>query len=633
MKYRNTIRLLAVLLCALLLLTACSSEDPIPTDPEAGVDTSLESETEAETEAPLLGPVEPLLKNFFTYTSVNPWKVLKDASRLKGELVTASQGNGIIVLRNSSVNTMNQATEVFTVHNTQLGKTVLTLTNTYTYRADYTAFDWSDLCVQDETVIYPEREMKVSVVDLGIYSLIEVAKATVTPINRDTEDSDGDLYDIVTLYEYYDASGTKIAESAKQATPTLIGISHEGIAVTLAGVNLVLDAETGAAISVTDADGGIRRLSYDDENERYGYYLAQIQLGALGSTRSFLEVYRKEDSVRVLRYYPEECDVSRAFVLQNGDLLVQCRSVVDEDSGRAYNMIENGQRTVLKTYLVDVPTGDATEISCNYLIMDLCDREEFSELCALESNGIYATENAVNICKAIPIDAQPLQDVGTTDPKIVVLNNDGSEMFVCEPIVPEHAVSNSFDQSAMGFSILPNGDYLVRLGSDLDSPRAIVSADNKRVRAYLYPYARIAGEYVVLPEGIFDYDLNCLYRFDLNDLRPVRVIGNRILVESTAPYATGGYQEIYRQDGSFYLRDVFDGKDVSIVSMTADYLIVQNQETQKQSLYNVNLEHILTTQSEMMVANWDDQYIISTVIRNGGKAVTVFYTLGEEAGA
>ena len=52
MKYRNTIRLLAVLLCALLLLTACSSEDPIPTDPEAGVDTSLESETEAETEAP-----------------------------------------------------------------------------------------------------------------------------------------------------------------------------------------------------------------------------------------------------------------------------------------------------------------------------------------------------------------------------------------------------------------------------------------------------------------------------------------------------------------------------------------------------------------------------------------------------
>ena len=636
MKHMNRIKLLAVLLCALLLLTACSANNE--TAPEAETDPNVDTEAEDETDAPAIGPVDPVLKNFFTFTSVSANKVLAEATRVEGDLVAQSANGTVIVMRTSKVDAMNHATETFTVYNAQLGKAVLTTTNSYTYRGDYDAFDWDHPCATSPSVSYPERKMDVRMLNFDVYTLVEVAKATITPINGDKQvDYHGastgtyvetvDFYDIVTTFEYYDVAGQKVAESGSRSGISNVRYSQAGVTVTVAGANVLLDGESGTAISVTDSDSGIFHIGYSAETERYGYYLYQSQPAPNGTNCSFLEVYRKSNHSLVTRYYLESCDTYNAYVLQNGDVLIQCSSRVDKESGKPYDVIVNNEKYTVDTYILDVPSGTVKEISTDYYFQAIWNREDFTELHNLEAKGIYVTENAVNICVAIPIGGERFDQ---NEAELVVINNDGSVMFVGDKIIPEHLIS-IMHGNPMGFSILKNGDYLVELGSDVDADRAIVTVEG-RVRSYLKSDAVIAGDYVVLPTGIYDYDLNCLYDFDANDVNLEAVIGEQILVTTGTPdpMQSGDlYWALQRVDGVFVMNSAFDGVIVELVEKGNDYVIVREISDGKYILYNVELSHVLTTQSGMDVVYLEDHYVVATTIYTSTGAIPVFYALSE----
>ncbi len=631
MKYMNRIRLLAVLLCAVLLLAACSSgEDVPPTDDQQTEDTAPGTDNNGDApSAP--APIEPVLKNFFTFTNVKPWKILKTASRLEGEVkepITKA-----VILRDAKVDVMNQATETFTVFNTEKGEAVLTLTNTYSYRADYANFDWNmldwiDPCFQDPDVIYPERVLDVQTISYGDYTVIEARRATITPINRDTDEEDVDLYDVQTVYEYYDLSGAKLAESARAADVHSMSMTRSGATLTIAGANVTFDSETGLAISVTAADGTVTKLAYDMENETYGYYLDQVQYSAQGASRHFFEVYNKADSTCVLRYYLEDCDRFVAYPLQNGNILVQYLNLVEE--GMDYDVNLMGSFSTLETFLVEVPTGKTTEISLDYVLMELASREDILDLAGLDSFGIYLTENVVNFGVVVPISEQKTADM--MDMTIVVLDNDGSVMFELAPIIPEQQMGFG-SMNPFGFSMLPSGDYLVNLVEQVtDADRAIVTQDG-RVRAYLTSNASIVGEYVILSDGIYDYDLKKVYDFEENNVKFETIVGERILVSMVPdpdddPVNGTVYHELYKEEGLFLTREAFGGENVSFDSSWIDYVIVFDEDTDKYVLYNVNLEHVLTTQNSMNVMACGDRYLVETTIYADG-IHRVFYTIGE----
>lgn len=629
MSCKNQIRMASLLLGMLMLLASCSPETKTPNaedvhtnDLPSVEDTEKEEETEEEPGDSLIGPVEPVLKNFFTFKSVTPWKTLTSAQRLNGALWDSSADHGVIVLRESIVDLKNRATETYTVYNTALGKTVLTVSNSYTYRNDYTAFDWNGLCVTDPSVRYPEQVTDVLVLNERGYDLIEVRRAKIKEI-PDAEEGK-DRYIIETAYEYYDVAGQKLVESKNAASVRVQSISNGYAVLNVADVSVLLDTKTGLAQSLIKADGEAVRFGYSDQTEQYGYYLKQNQAAPNGSSRSFLEVYDRGTHTRVLRYYPDECDYYFVYVMQNGDMFIQYLNRVEAESGIAYDLILNGNNYTLKTCIVDVPSGKVTSIACPYLILTMNDRAEFSELNDMESKRIHVTENAVNICAGIPIANKVLE---FAEQKIIVLNNDGSLLYEMQPIIPEHSI-----RGGLGFTISAKGDYVVDLDGVLDADRAIISAD-MRVRAYLRPEAEVVGEYVLLPEGIYDYDMNVMYRFEEQGFRLERIIGNRLLVSKIdEAIGAGGsrvYWEIFRQDDQFEARMLFDGQTVILTELEEDYLIVKHPETGKYSLYNVNLTHVLTTQSEMRVSCLENRYLVATEVSTDEGTIPVFYTLGE----
>ena len=627
MSYKNLMRMASLLLASLMLLASCAKEE-IPVGTDDGVVTEAPQESEASPEVekePQIGPVDPVLKNFFTFKSVTPYKNLTSAERMDGELSAKSADDGMLVLRNAEIDHMNQAKETYTVHNTELGKTVLTLEHTYTYRKNYSSFDWTDLCVQDPTVCYPESVLDVRLLSVDSIDLIEVRRAKIAP--REEPEAGEDIYLIETTYEYYDAAGTKLTESRTEAYPYLYSKDPEGSAIRVADVSVLVDADTGLAMSVTEADGGVIRLGYSDQTEKYGYYLNQRQTSANGSSRAFLEVYDRATGERVLRYYPEECSGFSAFVMQNGDICLQ--SLTEAEEGAVYDMNLSGINYTVKNEILDVSTGEVSEIALSYLLLSMDDRTEFSEIYDMESKGIYVTENAVNICVAAPIENKT---VSISSLRVIVLNNDGGLLYEVQPIVPEHYISVLL-ANPMGFTISPKGDYIVSLDGVVSADRAIVSADG-RLRAYLRPEAQVVGEYVVMPDGIYDYDLKNLYRFEENGYQLEAVIGTRIIVsEISATTASAGtarsYYELMRRDNKFETRALFDGSAKYLEVVEKDYLIIRDSKTDKYSIYNTSLNHILTTQSPMRVSLLEDRYIVATDIVTATGSVSVFYTLSE----
>ena len=628
MKNQYFIRLASLLLVSMMLLSSCDFANGDADKGPSGTETTTESvETEApkvedtEEEETLIDPVDPVLKNFFTFKSATAHKNLTKVERMDGEVIATSADCGMIVLRNADVDLQNRATETFTVYNTTLGKSVLEVSNSYTYRTDYTDFDWDLLCVQDPDVRYPEAVLSVRLLTVGVFDLIEVRRATVSVLTEE----DGDLYAIETLYEYYDAAGQKLTQTKNASTPYVQSTAEEGSLLSVAGVGVLMDAETGLALRVSDADGGVVRLGYSDQTERYGYYFYQTQPSAHGSSRDYFEVYDKKENNRVLRFYLEECSGYSVFAMQNGDVFIQYLNEVEKGSGMSYDLSVSGVDYALASYIVDLPGGKVKAVDCSYLIFSMDDREEFSKLYEMESKGIYVTENAVNLCVAMPI----VNKTTASALKVIVLNNDGSLMYEMKSIIPEHVASVS-TANPMGFEISAKGDYIVELDGVLDADRAIVSADG-RVRSYLRPEAIVVGEYVVYEDGIYDYDLKLLYSFKENGFVLSAVFGTKILVSSmwTPPGPDGSreYREVFKKDDHFEQSLLFT--DAILEEIGDGYMIVAYPEDDHRYLYNANLSCILTTQSDLNVYRLEDHYIVATDITTKTGTVSVLYTVSE----
>ena len=697
---KHLIKLLSVLLCIVLLLAACdkakeeeettgTETDAFETVSETETETETEPETLPETEPDTHPYVEPLLGNFFgfeyaeNWTNINP-ETLK---RLDADAII-DYSYPILVYVKRDVDVKNTVTETFSVYNLEQDEVVLEVSHTYTnstlymgYNGDYVPFDEDGKPMW----IYPESMMGIEIgrLDMDV-SYLEVYKYEFTVIDEAIreENPDGSYYEVKKTYEYYDAAGTLLTTTNYELTDTPV-VTYDDHSTTyrFGTCNVAFDDETGLALSIVDASGVKQFGMYDVENALYGYILNRDT--DTDFSKQFLEVYEKRTGKLVQRYYynPAADGVS-ARVLRNGDILIQELVILDEDSTVKPTFSFMNQNITLATYILDVETGKLTQVEFNYVIYELISREDFIEDYDLEQAGITLTENAVNIALVYPIDEKA--QMRFDSPALLVLDNDLEIMFTLESIVLEQDMGR-LQYGDLGIRALKDGHYLISLYTGAPAPYVIVDAEGNIV-SYISDDMIVADRYIITEDGVLSYKMEMKYEFASNE-KLIDVIGNCVIfsremnisildnAEDASRYpnyydtledsyyiyyaldltseelytspifdAEKNYYATYEEDiyvdddyGNNYRIDIthYDQK-VVIREITADYVITYDNETDKYTLWNADLTHVLTTDNYMTVDSVDEgKYMIITEIVTGIDAddapiyVTVAYTVGE----
>ncbi len=615
MKYMNMVRLLSVLLCICMFLAACTGKSN-PTDDtstDTSTDSSVEQTPSIADEEPLTG-LEPTMDNFFTLFTPTG-SPLSTAIRPVNKVDSASRVGTTVLYTKSTVDEQNNVTVTYDVFNTNEGRIVLSLTNTYA-DGNYDTFDWTNLIVKDHWIdtsansgeyvfeIEKDKNYPSSVMEVSLLSdYIEVKQAIVTPIDEETHQQNpaGAVYEITTLYTYYDAVGTKIAEFTYQPS---VSYAYDG-AIHFGYITAYIDDETGELIRCYNAETDVQISAYDYETEQHGYIVGLSEVGI------YLEAYDKETATLLFRHYlNNHYGLPRLFLLHNGDMLIQYSIQVEE--GDPYDVYD-GRYFNCAHSLLDVSEGTATDIELPYIIQSLTWGETMAE--SLADDGIAVTANARNIAQVTPI-----VDKQTTDAEVVVFDNDLSVLYTFERLTPEHSFDSS--DSVLGFRILPNGDYLVNIQSEVvGADRAIVKTDGT-VRAYLKSHYTVADGLIYDANAgvVYDYDLNVLYEFEDEDRaygEPeydyITTVGGALLlnIKGRADMSVKYAMTAAENEAGYEISALFDGKKMALYQTDDDYLIVTD-EAGRYILCTTAFEHILTSEAPIYVYKADGYFVIET---------------------
>lgn len=640
MKYMNIIKLLTVLLCIGMLFVACdnaeteSSEEvtteatestPAEIESESGAEesaTETEAPTEALTKEELLESVEAKFENFFENLADESGE-LTTAERIEGKIIDQTQG--LIIVKQSDINVKNVVTETYKVYNLKTGEVVLTLTDDY-FNGEYDDFDFDtdDFRVFANSVLvdngdgtfspesksektYRESYMEVAILKNNQVDIICVAHATVTPIDDATRaaNPEGCVYTVETKYSYYDVFGTLITESAKALNISYLTNSSPETATLLFGYDIAyFDLESGRFIT---KEGIIEENAvsfYRYENDRYSYYSPTTGMGGQYST-IFMDIVEKS-SGKVIRYHFDQAYQSyRLFFLHNGDVVIEYKSVVDEDDPYDYYSLEGDTfyYYAIKTVILNAENGNEIVIeNPAFYIQSMQTGEEFSESQNIAAyNGLKITANTRNVALIQKITDGVLSDKND----VVVLDNDLSVLYTFERVVDQQ----TFDTATLGYTTLKNGDKLLGIGGE----RAIVAADGK-VRAYLTSEMAIVGDYIADGTKLYDYDLNLVCNYGEKDYFAVELFGECVFFAEKDQRI----MSFTVVDGNIVLEDLFEDK-VRFVAGNDDFAIIYNAETGKYVLYNESMTAILVSSGYISVTPIEDGAYFAITAQAGGE--------------
>ena len=695
---KNLIKLLSVLLCIVLLLAACDKTneeeettadqtDVFETVTETETETETEPETDPETEPDTHAYVEPVLDNFFGFEYVEDWNTIdpNTLSRLDVDSIIAFQFPLLLYVERD-VDVKNTVTETYTAYNLELDKVVLEVTHSYvngnfgSYIGDFVPFDEDG----KPAILYPESMLNVTANTLDeSITYLTVIKYEFTVVDQAIreENPDASYYEVKKTYEYYDAAGTLLTTANHELNIEPVYYSHDVDTYRFGTCNVAFDEDTGLALSVVDASGVKQFGKYDVENAVYGYLLNHDTYTDF--SKEFLEVYKKRTGELIQRYYYNAAATDvEVWVLRNGDILIQEEFELDADSTTKPDFIFNNTGYTLSTYILDVETGVLTPVEFAYYIYDVASRDDFAENYELDEAGITPTENVINVALAYPIDENAR--LRENAPALLVLDNDLEIMFTLESVILEQDMGRIYADD-LGIRPLKNGYLLISLYEGAPAPYAIVNSDGEIVN-YVTNGMTVVDQYIVANDGVYSFEMECLYDFTAGEYTLVDIIGHNIILSSDMtisildnaadasryPYdglTEDSYKIYYSMDltaESLILAHVFDEGDnyyaayeddvyvddeqgnnyridvtryyqkVTVSYVDRDYVITYDNETGKYTLWNADLTHVLTTDNRMNVIPLDEgKYIIQTEILTGFDnndepiLVTVAYTVNK----
>ena len=638
MKYLNIYKLLSVLLCIVMLFTACAAPadngaeqttTESATETETVTETETEAPTETETEEALLEDVAPEFKNFFDAIAKEEESELVEAVRIEGDVVGSDNEGYFYLLLFKDIDAKNNVTEEYKLYNIVSGEIELTFSNTY-FNGAHSEFDWNNLMIKSADVAvngevnYRESYLNVFISEIDGIPYLVARRATVTEIDETVieENPDGCIYEIATAYEYYDMYGNLITKSNGALDVELASYEKGSRIVAKFGAVLAyFDTETYELVSAggnydTDKISGV----FTVENNKYGYFLdCSTSIAGLGNVR-FIEIIDKASGNLAYCYYLNDNYMAAdAFVLHNGDVLIQYINLVED--GVHFNCYDADadEYYEIAHEIFSVKDGKATAVELGYCIVDIADGEKFCAEYDINESGFYATENARNIAYVCPFDKESIGDL-----TIAVFDNDMSLLYEFEKIVPEHLIDI---ENGLGIELLPNGDYLV----DLDGvvvDKAIVKADGT-VRTYIPANMTVIGNFIFDGQNAYDYDLNFAFPLEQNNYELYGCIyGEFVIIEKDAfiessytRYLKVGYTKETDSGYSVYFIDYYC--DIRIVETADDYMIIQREEDDKYVLLNEYQSEVLVTYNPMKVYSFNGGYIAVTSV-NGQ---TVLYEI------
>lgn len=443
--------------------------------------------------------------DFFTFEYDKPIEIgyNSELSRENGTYVDSAYG--VIIFRKETKDYMNNVTEIYRVYSVADQEVVLELENTYpdanygeTDDFGHTKYAPTDLTVSFE---YFDCQSNYTGYVQGV-----CLKAILTTNERisDEEIEDGDYitsYRTSSVTTYYDLAGEEIAETTLDIQPSGIGANQYYCKCAFGETIVLFDAIDWTAVDTYDGASESKLQIFDYEDEYYGYSLPTY-VSIMGAGVPTVEVFNKKTGEVVISYTMNpDFFMSRAHVLNNGDILVQSLKLVDK--GGAYDIAYMNGNMTIDSKLIDIDTGAVKSVECDYFFEEIWTRHAYDILVKTgESDGLGITDSFLNYGYAYKKGSNSGDGcIVFMDSSLKLQAEFGTEEF------------DTFYPSAIGdYEILTNGNLLIPVELPGEASYVIVTPDGE-LCTYLPEGAVVCGD-VIISRGAF-YDLDMKYIADI----------------------------------------------------------------------------------------------------------------------
>jgi hypothetical protein len=458
MKKGKLLILLLAALSIILVLAACDKTDTLAettvgTAAGSGTETVSETAEEVSTETE---PPKHEAHEYFVIGDAEEAPVWDEISEIDGELYGVDHENNLLAVRTEKIDTKNYVNQTISVYDLLSGEIIFTT-----------------------DVSYPENPRQDEVVELDVtidYPIIRVSQKSYS--------EDGSAkYDVEYYFAKKDSECIKITDKSEYARQDY---DNGLVCFTMGDESVWIDKNLDVVRRVSAiATDGLAPEQFDCEYMGYLY----------SWTDTAVQIFNR-DGVCSATYNITHGGFINVHVLDSGNVLVQDIELVD-----AYtpcDIIVDGDRYTVKSYVMKYLDGEMEEIELDFLVDDLAtayggasDGFPF-ELAAGHDNQAYIYRFANG-------NVSPFAEYA-------VMSND---------LEIEYVVKNGMHGIMYDSAYAVDSHHYVAYAPLANSEQAyLFDLDGNAIPIASTHYFEVTPKYIVTATGIFDHKLNKLFDFE-----------------------------------------------------------------------------------------------------------------------
>ncbi len=403
-----------------------------------------------------------------------------------------------------------------------------------------------------------------------------------------------------TKYELYDALGNVLSTTKyKPDAPT--EFTHDTFIFDYA---TYIVAEDGKVTKGIDIPEYLMIDDCTDYNDKY-YYIIDNIAGPEFDGANTVTVYDTSFN-HVLTYtLPSYATSGSIFTLNNGDLLVQYRYLVDEDEEDFDITVASLGKLNIETLLISVENGKQKDVKADYVIEEVVTNNQLNR--GGEADNKAYTEDFDNIAIISAINEKQI-DESNNNTDIVFMSNKGkvgASLKMIDAQLPNPAVK------------IGDGVY----GVTTEYGIAIVDADGKLIKSINTYNLDFVGAYLVGDRAIYNLKLEQVYNLKENEAEVIGSIGDTIFVKEEND---DGFTVISFCDGEQNTILTHENEKLtnSVIEIKEDlgYYTIFDPNSKMFEYFNAKGESIFTSSSEVVLTEVCSSYRYGTVILVGTNA-------------
>ena len=586
MKKLKISTLLSLLLCALMLLMSCGTEEV--------VDDGADQEPEAPPSVDKMEVSEMVsgVSGLLGYIGKDNNEALSGTASLydeaSSETLYADFGRFAVVKSSSVTVDLNgnpdMVTDMYKVKSVITGKTLYSyIIPTYSYGTTPR--------VELGFKLYADVVIEVAITE----SIISVAP-------------DGTAYvsGYKTSYEYYDNNGVKLAgvTENKRAVIEEFGILGDHVLKVNGRAYVIRDYDI-----IYDFVEGTERVlpTVYHESRGYKYVVTSIEdevfVQILDLNYICVSEYQiPARAIAGLNMTATEIADNLVYVLGNGNLLIHCTYKVDE--GEEFDYYVGKERYGVYTAIFDVMSGAVTELDAGYVIKDFYSCESDNAVCALTSEH--------NLATIATFDKETLSEVKS----LVVLDNQAKVIATIPEMLPTQTTDidsiKFIDETKFIFTTNVKGKPFVYLIDCKTQQMTLIANDAVYMDGYFYT-----------DRAIYSNSLEALHR--LSDREEIiGEVGNGLVIRDRNEYkifSLGAFgRAIFTK-----VADMTKGEGIEFFG--EDYVVIRAVALDAAAstvyyVYNAKGEVVLTSDVLPEIVEFGDGIYCATIVDNVTDALT-----------